>query len=258
MEPERHDQELHQLDPTGRFSDRAADYVRYRPSYPAPAIDAIFEGLAEPGAILAADVGAGTGIAARLLADRGARVVAIEPNAAMRESASPHDGVEWRAGTAEATGIAGSSVDLVVCAQAFHWFRAPAALEEFHRILRPGGRLALIWNSRDARDPLTRGYIEAIRAVGGEHPAERHELDPRVLDSRWFGPARFEAFEHRQELDRAGLIGRALSASYVPKEGSAFAALRQLLDALFERHRDARGWVTLRYVTKLYRSIRRS
>src|SRR5439155_1443196 len=104
----------------------------------------------------AADVGAGTGIASRQLAAHGVRVLAVEPNAEMRAAAIRHPGIEWRAGTAEATGLDSGIVGLVLCAQAFHWFRAQHALAEFSRILRPGGRLALMWNSRDRADPLTR------------------------------------------------------------------------------------------------------
>ena len=239
------------MNPTSRFSDRTADYVRYRPDYPAAAIDAMVRGLVVP--ITAADVGAGTGISARPLAGHGVRVIAVEPNAEMRAAANPDPRIEWREGTAEATGLTDSSVDLVVCAQAFHWFREREALAEFARILRAGGRLALMWNNRDARDPLTRGYIDAIRAVSGEHPAEMRSFDPQVIAaSGRFGPARLESFVNAQTLDLEGLIGRATSASYVPKSGDALRDLVHRLGEIFERHRDAQGTVELRYVTHVH------
>src|SRR5689334_8771077 len=97
--------------PTCRFFDRAGDYARYRPGYPGAAIDAVLEGL--PKACTVADVAAGTGILSRLVAARGARVLAVEPNAAMRAAAAPHPGVVWSDGTAEATGLPDGSVDLV-------------------------------------------------------------------------------------------------------------------------------------------------
>ena len=246
---------LHEMDPGGRFADRAADYVRYRPSYPEAAIDSILAGRADPQALVAADVGAGTGISARLLAERGARVLAVEPNAAMRAAAAEHERMEWYPGTGESTGLPSGRVDLVLCAQAFHWFRQREAVAEFHRILRPRGRLALLWNNRDARDGLTREYIEAIREVNGEHPAERREFDPGVIDrDGWFRTPRLATFEHWQTLDRAGLIGRAESASYVPKEGPASERLRERLAGLFERYRDEHGHVEMRYVTSVYLS----
>ncbi len=251
---------LHEKNPMGRFTDRALDYAQYRPTYPPAAIDVILSGR-ETAGLVAADVGAGTGICSRLLADRGLRVIAIEPNAAMRASALPHPGVEWREGAAEATGLGDTSVDLVVCAQAFHWFRQPQAIAEFHRILRPRGRLALVWNSRDRRDELTRGFIEAIHAVNGEDPAEQRPFDPDVISAAgWFTPHVLETFEHLQELDARGLIGRAMSASYVPKEGPASVKLMDLLTRLLERHRRSgeggRDIVSLRYVTKVYRAER--
>ncbi|HTD33264.1 MAG TPA: class I SAM-dependent methyltransferase, partial [Candidatus Elarobacter sp.] len=139
----------------GRFTDRAGDYVSGRPSYPPAAIDALLDGLGDPADVVVADLGAGTGISSRLLAERGAQVLAIEPNQAMREAAEPHPRVEWIAASAEHTGLGEASADLVTAFQAFHWFDQRAALDETVRILRPGGRAAVIYNERDERDPFT-------------------------------------------------------------------------------------------------------
>lgn len=249
--------DLSDMSPTRRFSDRAEDYRRFRPDYPQAAFAAILEGL-DPSRLVAADVGAGTGISARPLAARGSRVIAIEPNAEMRNAAEPHPHVEWRDGTAEATGLTDSSVDLVLCAQAFHWFRAREALVEFHRVLAPGGRLTLMWNKRDRDDPLTRGYIEAIHAVNGEHPIEKMPFDPTTIAaSGLFTEARVQSFSHSQSLDLEGFIGRAVSASYVPKDGEGLERLRAILSALWEQKRNERGMVTMRYVTEVYLAQRR-
>src|SRR5688572_26600177 len=88
--PRPSDRALYEMNPTGRFSDRAQAYSRHRPSYPAPAVDAMLAGLGEPARLSAADIGAGTGISSRLLAERGLTVHAVEPNQAMREAAEPH------------------------------------------------------------------------------------------------------------------------------------------------------------------------
>jgi len=246
---------LPDLDPTRRFSDRTDDYVRFRPDYPAEAIDSVLETCPDPVRWAVADIGAGTGISARLLGDRGVHVFAVEPNAEMRSAAESHPNVEWIAGTGEDTGLRQGSVDLVLCAQAFHWLRQAEAIVEFHRILRPGGRLAIVWNRRDREDPLTRGYIEAIHEVNGEHPAERRDFDPDVVrgDGR-FGPPRLRSFPHVQSLDRSGLVGRARSASYVPKEGPGWERLVRLLDDLYETYKDAKGRVILRYRTEVWTS----
>lgn len=258
MTPERADDlGLAGMNPTGRFSDRAADYVRYRPDYPAAAITCVLEGLGDPAAIRAADVGAGTGISARQLAARGVRVTAIEPNREMREAAASDPRVTWREGTGEATGLDPGSLDLVLCAQAFHWFRQPQAVVEFHRVLRPGGRMALMWNTRSRTDPFSLGYIQAIRDVNGEHPAEMRTFEPDVVSAGGrFTPPTVARFEHQQSLDRDGLVGRAASASYVPKEGARFDDLVHRLDALHAKFRDGAGQVALRYVTEVWRAER--
>ena len=245
-------------DPAVLFSDRAGDYVRYRPDYPAAAVDAILRGLGEPSRLTAADIGAGTGISSRLLAARGVRVLAVEPNAAMRAAAGPHPLVQWTDGRAEATGLAAASVGLVLVAQAFHWVRVAEAIAEFHRILLPGGRLAIMWNTRDRSDPLTAEYCKAILEARGEGPQELASQDLEVVtadgvtvDGR-FGVPRIENFENQQRLDLAGLVGRATSASYVPKHGPEFERLRGRLAGAFERHRDTAGLVRLKYVTRLF------
>jgi SAM-dependent methyltransferase len=244
-------------DTVGRFSDRAADYIRYRPTYTAAAVDAILDGLGPPERLVAADVGAGTGISARLLGERGVRVVAVEPGEGMRRAAAPHPNVAWMAGRAEATGLRSQAVDLVLCAQSFHWFQTADALPEFARILKKGGRLAIIWNRRSTSDPLTAGYRQAIVDVGGEIAAESRPFDPRVIsDSGLFSSPERKGFPNFQRLDLAGLIGRARSASYVPKSGDAGERLLGLLRALHERYADGAGFVRLIYETEVFCSTK--
>jgi SAM-dependent methyltransferase len=243
------------MDTVERFNNRAADYVKYRPSYPSDAIDALLDDLGPPEQIVTADVGAGTGISSRLLGDRGVRVVAIEPGDVMRGAAAPHANVSWMAGRAEATGLIAHAVDLVVCAQSFHWFRPADALVEFARILKPHGRLALVWNRRSRTDPFTAGYRQAIIDVGGEIAAEAMPFDPEVIPAsrRFTAPERL-TFSNAQRLDLNGLIGRAQSASYVPKSGASGERLLELLTSLHARYANERGLVTLVYETEVFRS----
>jgi SAM-dependent methyltransferase len=244
-------------DTVGRFSDRAADYIRYRPTYPAEAVHAILDGLGPPERLVAADVGAGTGISARLLGDQGVRVIAVEPGERMRRAAEPHPNVTWVVGRAEATGLRSQAVDLVLCAQSFHWFRTTDALSEFARILKERRRLAITWNRRRTSDPLTAGYRQAIVDVGGEITAESRPFDPNVLgDSGLFSSPERKSFPNFQRLDLAGLIGRARSASYVPKSGAAGERLLSLLRALHGRYADGTGFVTLMYDTEVFCSTR--
>lgn len=251
----------HPSNPHSRFSDRADAYARSRPTYPADAIDAILAGFSpRPGSpILAADIGAGTGISSRLLAQRACRVYAVEPNAAMRargaaDSAASGLEIEWLDAAGEATTLDDQTLDLVLCAQSFHWLDRPRALSEFHRILRPYARLALLWNVQDRDDPLTAGYCTIMSRHAVDMPKSPWSLPGAaadlVEDERYAG-YRALVFPHEQPLDRDGFIERALSASYAPKNGQPFLAMAADLRELFDEHqREDR--VVLRYKTEIH------
>lgn len=243
---------LHEQAPTSRFSDRVADYVKYRPTYPDAAIDAVLRNDASPEQLTAADVGAGTGISSRLLAARGVRVFAVEPNEAMALEIGSTNLLTWVKGTAECTNLPAGSVDVVVCAQAFHWFRHAEALQEFRRVLRPTGWVSLMWNMRDESDPLTAAYTQAIRNVIGSEPAEMRGFDESMLDNHGFAKREIVAFPHEQWLDEAGFIGRAISASYVPKSGPGYEQLVAELRAIHAHHAGPTGVVAIRYTTRVY------
>ncbi len=150
----------------GDFSPQAKAYARARPSYPPAMIELLFKVAGvEPGAAVV-DVGAGTGLFTAVLAEHGLRVTAIEPNAAMREQARRVDGVVWRDGSFEDTGLEAGSQTWAMAAQAFHWADPPRALPELHRVLEPGGFFTVLWNNRDvAASPVlswTRELIEEV------------------------------------------------------------------------------------------------
>ena len=238
-------------DGTGRFSDRAADYAAYRPSYPDACIDELLRGVGFPGMLTIADVGAGTGIMARLLADRGSLVAAVEPNAAMRNKAEPHERVLWQDGSAEATGLNDSSVNLLVCAQAFHWFNAPKAFSEFRRVLKGTGRLALVWNEVDNDHPMGAGYREVLDGLAtDDSPRVRYAAQEDPFGATdLFDDVRTRSFRFGQPHTAEGLLGRALSASYSPKAGPDLDELTERLASLHAEHADGDGVATLPYVT---------
>ena len=256
---EKADVHLPPLDATRRFGDRAGDYARSRPGYP-PALLGWLR--AEHGVAPSwrvADVGAGTGISARMFLEAGHPVIAVEPNDAMRAEAEAALAAEPRfrsvAAPAEATQLPDASVDLVSAFQAFHWFDAAAVRREWRRILRPGGLALVVWNSRrTGGNAFLEGYERLLRTHATDYPriAELWSNEPEMR--RWFG-AGFRgtrAFENRQALDLAGLRGRLLSSSYAPREGHPnHAPMIADLERLFAEHA-AEGRIALEYETRAY------
>lgn len=238
--------------PLARFCDRAPDYAKYRPSYPAAAIDVILEGMETQSPIIAADVGAGTGISSRLLAERGVRVLAIEPNADMRQAAAPHPLVEFREGTAEATGLSDASVDFVTCFQSFHWFNPEPTLLEFHRILKPSGRLAAVWNTWDKNDEFTGHYIQLIQTASNYPQDDKHRTAMESLASYHLINFKQCVFTYTQDVDLTGLVGLTQSHSIIPATGVVLQQLICDLQQLHAQFCDERGMVRLLYSTSLF------
>jgi ubiquinone/menaquinone biosynthesis C-methylase UbiE len=248
------------------FSDRGEDYEKYRPIYPASVIDTILSGLGSPTQITAADVGAGTGIGARLLADRGIQVVAIEPNEDMRTAATPHEGVEFLVGTAEQTPLKDASVDLVTSFQAFHWFDFDKSLQEFRRILKPSGRLALTWSFWDQDDLVSKEYTRLVFEASKDR---EHQSRSEMQLETWFKSISYQLFwqglwlpcftnlkRHQfvsnQYLDSLGLVGLARSQGFTASEGRNLEKLVSDLAVFHQRFCDHQGLVRLIYRTHLY------
>ena len=197
---------------------RAADvYEQARPSYPAEAVAWIGEQIGlGPGRVVV-DVGAGTGKLTRLLIPSGARVIAVEPIAEMRDQlAAASPGAELLDGTAESLPLPDESVDAITVAQAFHWFDQNEALPEFHRVLRPGGSLVLIWNKRDLEDPLQAAIEELLRPVRRSVSTPRYgSWRPSLERSPLFGPCDEASFRYDQSSTADDVCGRVASTSFV-------------------------------------------
>lgn len=207
---------VHEAASTG-FGRSADAYDRARPAYPARAVDWLWETLGLEAGSSVVDVGAGTGKLTAPLAERGARVTAVEPVASMRErvgtAAPAATAVE---GTAEDLPLAAGCADAVVVGQAFHWFANERALAEFHRVLRPDGGLVLIWNRRNLDDPLQAAISELLEPLRGAAPRHASGAWRRPLErTALFEPTAEVEVEFVQELDQQGLVDRVGSTSFV-------------------------------------------
>jgi len=224
---------------TERFTGKARAYDQSRPDYPAAALDCIAAQCAlAPGSVVA-DIGAGTGKLTRMLLARSYQAVAVEPNEAMRETLrgqlGDHPALRIAAAPAEATGLAAHSVDAITVAQAFHWFDHAACKIEFARILKPGGKAALLRNDRDEDMPLTRKHGELMlkhrirEAVRLENPEDVYTC--------FFSSHKTFSFRHTQALDEAALLALSFSRSYSPAPGDPrYAGLERAVKALFAAH----------------------
>ncbi|AFH63644.1 class I SAM-dependent methyltransferase [Paenibacillus caseinilyticus] len=242
-----------------RFTGRVDYYVKYRPDYPSEALDYLFDSVGLHPEAEIADIGAGTGKFSKLLLERGCRVTAVEPNRAMlsaaEDSLGAYTSFRTAAASAEETGLPGASVDFIVCAQAFHWFDRMRAQAEFRRILKPGGRAVLIWNSRLTKGtPFLEEYEQLLHNYGTDYAQVSHKnISPGDLEP-FFQAGDFHQarFPYRQLFDYEGLCGRLLSSSYAPAPGHAkHEPMLKELRRVFDRNA-AHGRVSFEYETEVY------
>jgi len=226
--------------PPDAFGRAAREYELGRPEWPAELLDRVVAELELGPAAVVLDLGAGTGKLTRALVPRFARVIAVEPDGAMRavlEEVVP--AAESRVGDAEAIPLGEGEVDAVFSAEAFHWFATRGALREIVRVLRPRGSLVVFWNIGleypDVGEEAEAVIDEAFERGGAPGL-------PRVLSGKWrepiaasgFDPLREAELERELVTDREGWIANLLSVSSIAaqpdEERAAFAGhLRELV-----------------------------
>lgn len=213
------------MDNKDRFTNKASVYAKFRPSYPRQFIDYLMREVGMEGKIIA-DVGAGTGILTRLLADKAQKVIVVEPNQEMLEVLKEHcrmctNLTAWE-GSAEDTGLPEQSVDFITVAQAFHWFDKERTKVEFQRILKQNGRVTLVWNSRSAEnnfikenDALLQRVCPEFRGFSGGTGTESEQYGDFFAN----GYCEYRVFDNDRYLTLEEYLGGSLSASYAPLEG---------------------------------------
>ena len=255
--------------PKPAFDHCADDYARYRPGYPRELFERLMELCAAMQEVRVADVGAGTGLFARGLIERGYGVIAVEPSLSMLRqlagSASDSNASNARlrplCAAAERTGLADASMNLITCAQSFHWFNPPLALAEFGRVLRPGGALVLTWNNRDGRaSPLVAEFEELVRKYNPAYDVDyRGQAWGAKIDAGGlFEPTRYVELEWNWKRTPEEFIGFTRSVSYIRNVISRerIGVFEEQLRGLLDRHAEG-GSVCIPMRTDCWSAIRR-
>ena len=243
-----------------KFTGKATGYDRYRPDYPTAVYEFLIKDLKLTEKSVIADIGAGTGIFSMPLLEKGYTVYAVEPNEDMKriydEKASDKPNYIGVKAAAEQTTLPDNSVDLITVAQAFHWFDRAAFLSECRRILRPGGKVVLLWNVRDEEWGLTKELAELNKKycpkfkgfTGGIKGGSTEQFNDFFLKG-----CEMKKFDNDLFYDDCrAFIGRCLSGSYAPKEGDEnyedyVAAVKELFYKHFEDH-----WIVIKHNTFVY------
>jgi SAM-dependent methyltransferase len=241
-----------------RFSSRVADYVRYRPGYPAEALTLLRTECGLRAGHVIADMGSGTGFLSELFLKNGNRVYGVEPNEAMRQAGeeylASYDGFASINASAEATTLDDASIDFVTAGQAFHWFEPAEARREFQRILKPTGWIVVLWNDRQMDTPFASAYEDLLVKYGTDYKRVRESYPEEHVIREFFGAGSFSqrSLPNAQVLDWEGLAGRLRSSSYAPQEGQPnYTPMMAGLNELFRANQE-NGSVRMEYATHVY------
>lgn len=237
----------HEPDWAHSFGGVADAYERGRPSYPAEAVRWMLG--EHPLTVL--ELGAGTGKLTRVVAELGHDIHATDPDAAMLEILEREvAGVRAAQASAEDIPLGDASVDAVIAAQAFHWFDLDRALPEVARVLRPGGRLCLVWNTRNEKIP----WVRRLGAIIGTQEQLRDPAQSLIF-SELFGFVEEREFTHWQTIDRQSVQDLVLSRSNVAvlDEEARAAKLAEVL-AFYDEYGRGMDGMQLPYVTKCFRA----
>jgi SAM-dependent methyltransferase len=199
------------------FATSTSAYERGRPGYPPQVVACLVEELGLNATTSVVELGPGTGKLSSLLVGTGARIIGIEPVAAMRRALTTQvPEVEVVDAPAELLPLESGSMDAAVSAQSFHWFDGDRALAELARVLRRAARLAVIFNVRDDSVPWIRALVELQEPYRGDTPSHRSMRWIDAFDrTAAFSPRAVRSFRHEHESTRQGVVDRVLSISFI-------------------------------------------
>jgi SAM-dependent methyltransferase len=242
-----------------RFSNRVADYVRYRPSYPPALLDLLGKECGLRPSHTIADIGSGTGLLSRLFLDNGNHLYGVEPNAEMRaageEFLRDYPNFTSINGSAETTELPDGSADFITAGQAFHWFDVEKTNREFRRILKPDGWVVVVWQDRRMEEtPFAREYEHLLERFGVEYKKVKDAYPEANKIRNFFDAGTFQSRDlpNQQILDWDGLRGRLASSSYAPTEKHEnYAPMMAELQRIFDAYQQ-NGSVRMEYFARVY------
>lgn len=239
------------------FSTQAVTYAQGRPDYPRQLTGWLADTLGIDAQSTVIDLGAGTGKFTRLLSTLAPTLIAVEPVAQMGAQLTKLlPDVRLLEGTAEGIPLPPSRADALVCAQAFHWFSTPAALAEIHRVLKPDGRLGLVWNVRDESVGWVAAITEIITPYEGDTPRFHTGRWREAFTGKYFSDPEMTCFPyHHVGSPQEVIMDRFLSVSFIAALPAAQkATVTAQLQALIDTHPDLRGrdTVAFPYQTQAY------
>lgn len=244
---------------TERFSDIVEKYIKFRPGYPAELMYFLKNEIGLNGNETIADIGSGTGKLSESLLKAGFKVIGIEPNDAMRTACEELMGENSNFisvdGSAENTTLNENSVDVIMAAQAFHWFDVTQCLLEFKRILKDSTYpVFLIWNEREFKhDGIMKEYNRLITDYSIDYRAvNHHTLSENTFNAFFKYSYQVTSFEYSQPLNLDGLRGRYLSCSYaLPEEDSSYTLAMEEINRIYDKY-EKNGEIVLVYNTTVY------
>ena len=243
---------------TNKFDEKGKVYAKARPDYPKALFEFLICGRILDKEKAVADIGSGTGIFTTQLSHFAKTVFAVEPNEDMRSKAEDnfrlYPNVRSVNAAAESTSLPDASVDLITVAQAFHWFDRKAFKNECKRILKPNGKILLIWNDRDINSNVIKDNFAVNKIFCPNFKGSSNGIDFSKDAFKDFFDGEYEMteFDNCLVYDRDAFIARSLSSSYSPKKNDpAYDEYVKALESVFEKHQ-TNGTLKYPYITRCY------
>jgi ubiquinone/menaquinone biosynthesis C-methylase UbiE len=238
-----------------KFTDKAENYAKYRLDYPIEILNYFYDYDFNKTSLIA-DIGSGTGKLSKLFLENGNIVYAVEPNDNMRNMAysllNGFNNFISINGSAENTTLLNGIIDFAVVGQAFHWYDAQNALNEFKRILKNNGVLVLVWYSRKTNSPFFSEYDNMLKRFPAYNGNDHKNTSDEIIEKYYSKDYKKIILENCRELTFTELLGSFSSSSYTPKEGTQeYIESKILLEKIFGKY-EIDGKIIFEYEFTIY------